>query len=156
VAEDELQEVIGTLRRKRADHFASIERIDAAIQALLDLEPASSNGSNGAAAALVPTATLSVRKKVIRLANEADVAWNAAGVVAEYERRHDPVQGVNPMAAARTAIAEAFRAGELVRVGHGIYKATKYLHPAAASNGASSENSGWVTAHPDVKGGLPG
>ncbi|HSH60139.1 MAG TPA: hypothetical protein VK988_10950 [Acidimicrobiales bacterium] len=69
---------------------------------------------------------MSARDKAVALAGEADRDWNTSEILAEWERRGDPIRGANPDNSLRAALSVAFQQGQLFRTAPGRYKSTKF------------------------------
>ncbi|MDQ3641794.1 MAG: hypothetical protein M3450_10150 [Actinomycetota bacterium] len=149
---DDLLDAISLLRRKRADHLAQVEKIDAALAALAAVieEPEQrQNGESrpsGLAARVVEkigqaqAQAQTTRQKIVSLAEEADRNWSAGQMISEYQRRGEPFAGANPDSAVRAAIVTAMQKDELYRTAYGRYRATKF-RPSEPDVGMDFDNS---------------
>jgi len=154
MATDDLDEIRALMRRKRADHAAQVERLDAALR-LLDDQLAESSTSLAEHRATPSSGsdrpTRSVRVKVLDLLCEADRDWSVADIVREYERRGDPIASSKPPSAVRTAFAKLYADKDVVRTSQGRYTAKRWApdgllppvhHSPPSSNGVESSTHG--------------
>lgn len=145
---DDLLDAIALLRRKRADHLAQVEKIDAALVALAEVidEPeqrqtgkASTNGLAARVVEKIEAQGQTTRQKIVSLAEEEDRNWSVGQMISEYNRRGAPFTGANPDSAVRAAIVTATQKDELYRTAHGRYRATKF-RPSEPDSGMDFDN----------------
>jgi hypothetical protein len=133
-------DALAFLQQKRAElvaaHEAAIAPVDEAIRALSGL--ASSNGIAPPPVVSPPQVVSaprpSVRSMLMALLNERDQDWSTDEILSEYKSRGTPVHGKNPNLALRAAIADSFKADEIVRTTRGRYKAAKFVDATPASD----------------------
>lgn len=131
---NDLKDAISFIQRKRAAAMALVQKYDAALKLLRELDgDATEEASHTVLVAEPrvippPSSGLSVMEKVRRLGKEADRAWTASQIIEEYDRRGDPMTAADPRNAVRTALAALTKRGEMYRVGEGVYKSTKWQH----------------------------
>lgn len=127
---DDFSDVIQTLKARRDAHAKSIETLDRAIADLTTLNggvPSPIRNASPAAAprasgsGFAPSGTKSVLQSILDLAAEGPKDWSAEEILAEYERRGQPIAVSDPMNAVFSALSRAKRKGWLTRVARGRY-----------------------------------
>lgn len=159
--EDDLADVIATLRSRRAAHAASVELLDQAIKNLSNLPGRSQPVPDKPAVEIPPAPTpaeqtgagptgkpKSVMKSIIDLAAEGPADWSADSIIKEYERRGQPLEVKDPMNAVFSALSRAQRRGDLVRTGHGTYRHPDYVDQWTANADGSHPHEIEFTVHP--------
>jgi hypothetical protein len=133
---------------RRSDDGQAIARLEAAYEALTGAlppplvwdEPAAlaASGAVPATATAAPADVgeqrfvlprakkRSVRWKAQTLLDEGDRVWTYDEILAEWERRSDPIAVADPRAALRTALWGMVNAGVAVKVNNGDYRSSKF------------------------------
>jgi hypothetical protein len=122
-----VSEALALLEQKQASLRDELAQVEKAVSALRKL-----TGRGQSTVPNDPTRP-SVRTKVVRLLDEEPRDWSAAEIIAEYERRGDPIHGSDPPNALRAAFADAKKKGMILSTGVGRYQASKWNR--SASNG---------------------
>jgi hypothetical protein len=145
---EELNKSLEMVKKQRAVLQRQLDEFDEIIAVLprlirimRDTLPSEGAGSDS------PHFTLSVFNKVVKLLEEDENIYTIGEIFDEWTHRGDPIQGVHPKNALRTAISEAVKKGRLTRLGDGKYVATKWLHPSQATGvphlSQDGEPGGW-------------
>lgn len=131
MARDPVVDALATLRSKRDELTAQISRYDEAIRTLSELVDGAvtptgpTPGASFVATSISPESNTgkSVRVMMLDLMHEdRDRDWSVNEILDEYQRRGTPVHGKDPNNALRAAIADAHKAGTIVRTTTGRYK----------------------------------
>ncbi len=138
---NEIDSAVKDLTRRRKsvmDTLAETElgralvRIDAALAALAGEDhPVASGDSpsrraSGSSRKKREPTTGSVRSKAQTLLDEADRTWGYDAILAEWQRRGDPIKAADPKAALRTALWAMVKSGDAIRVEGGLFKSSKF------------------------------
>ena len=131
---DHLDDVIQTLYQRRTELEAELQRVNAALKALVPptsvtVTPATATATASAPPPGIQTQRLSVRQMVVILLDEGNRDWSVSEILYEYERRGTPVHGANPDKSVRAGILEAEKAGQIQRTDRGRYRSTKFVAP---------------------------
>ncbi|MGO8826168.1 MAG: hypothetical protein ACLQU9_13145 [Acidimicrobiales bacterium] len=125
---DPIHDAILALEAKRDALTGEVNRLTQAISALLALGEVGAPQPPMASPRPVvvpPSGRLSVKQMMLQLLYEQDRDWNVNEILAEYQKRGTPIQAKDPSNALRAAVAEANKAGDIVRTTPGRYKAAR-------------------------------
>lgn len=131
---DAIQEAIALIRAKRDEALAEVERQTHALAALEALAAPGMTASEPTPSG-PRTRGPSVRTKALALMDEGPRDWSTGEIIAEYQRRGDPVHGKDPPNALRAALADLFKAKLIYRTAPGRYQSVKF--PAETANNGS-------------------
>jgi len=115
-----MDQVIDTLRQRQNELRTELQRVDAALKALVP------SVETPFPAPVVPRRLLSVRQMVVALLDEAGRDWSTQEILDEYQRRGTPIHGASPEKALRAAFNDAKKAGQIESTSRGRYKSTKF------------------------------
>lgn len=124
----DVNEAIEALLQLRAQHLMQVQRIDEGIRVLQAVDAGESTMRHPSQdpRALAEKAVRSVYEVVLTLANEANRDWSVPDLIAEIERRGIAVEVNDLQNSLHSAVARATDQGELLRVGRGRYRSTRW------------------------------